>query len=87
MDLVLRGSVSKSGSYYECLGVDLGYRFVPLCFDVSVISELLGLSRRDYDSAFRLRQIDLLKRDSKFLDIVLCPLSLNSSSSSVSPHK
>ncbi|MGN0823500.1 MAG: hypothetical protein ACI4MB_00365 [Candidatus Coproplasma sp.] len=38
---------SKSGSYFDVIYVDLGYRLIFLCFDRSVIAECLGRSVAD----------------------------------------
>ncbi len=38
---------AKAGNYFDVIYVDLGYRLVFLCFDRSVIAELLGRSVAD----------------------------------------
>lgn len=40
----------KTGKYYYCLSLDLGYRTVALSFEPAVIAEILGVSVREiYD--------------------------------------
>ena len=54
MYLCLRVSISsKTGNKYVCLGLDLGYRFLPLFFKDSEIAEVLGLSVPEYVSSYR----------------------------------
>lgn len=43
-DIVLRRLVSKKGSEFIALGVDLGYTFKFLTYDSRSIAEMLGLS-------------------------------------------
>lgn len=48
--LLYQKKLSKKGSIYHCLSVDLGYRNIPLTFSREIIAEILDVSFSELNS-------------------------------------
>lgn len=52
--LKLKVGKSKTGNVYRALCIDLGYRYMPVCFKDQDIAEVLGVTVRDLVEKYKL---------------------------------
>lgn len=59
----------KTGNYFDVIYVDLGYRLIFLCFDRSVIAEVLGRSVADLYTVSPDTKIEIGEIDGSKLEV------------------